>query len=93
MIKKGEDVAVVERGEELVLEGDETEESPCDSNKATWNLALKINTPKKDRDSSNTGRVPVSGYSLCRCEGTLSDLMAGKADCLKQLNEEDDLTP
>ena len=35
MIKEGEYVAVVERGEELVLEGDETEESPCDSNKAT----------------------------------------------------------
>ena len=51
------------------------------------------NTPKKDRDSSNTGRVPVSGYSLCRYEGTLSDLMAGKAECLKQLNVEDDVTP
>ena len=35
MIKEGEDVAVVERGQELVLEGDETEESPCDSNKVT----------------------------------------------------------
>ena len=31
------------------------------------NLELR----KKDRDSSNTGRVPLSGYSLCRCEGTL----------------------
>jgi len=35
MIKEGEDVAVVERGEELVLEGDETGESPSDSNKTT----------------------------------------------------------
>ena len=37
MIKEGEDVAVVERGQDfqLVLEGDETEESPCDSNKRT----------------------------------------------------------
>ena len=35
------------------------------------NLELRINTPKKKRDSSNTGRVPVSGYSLCRCKGTL----------------------
>ena len=25
-----------------------------------------------DRDSFNIGRVPVSGYSLCRCESTLS---------------------
>ena len=33
------------------------------------------------------------GYSLCGCEGTLSDLMAGKADCLKQLNVEDEVTP
>ena len=56
-------------------------------------LELRVNTPKEDRDSSNTGRVPVSGDSLCRCEGTLSDLMAGKADCLKQLNVEDDVTP
>ena len=47
MIKEGEDVAVVERGQELVLEGDETEESPCDSNKRTLNLALRIDTPKK----------------------------------------------
>ena len=31
-IKEDEDVAVAERGEELVMEGDETEESPCDSN-------------------------------------------------------------
>ena len=31
------------------------------------NLELR----QKDRDSSNTGRVPLSGYSLCRCEGTL----------------------
>ena len=55
---------------------------------------LRINTPKKDRDSFNIGRVQVSGYSLCRCEGTLvSDLMAGKADILKQLNVEDDITP
>ena len=46
-------------------------------------LELRINNPKKDRDFSNTGRVPVSGYSLCRCEGIFSDLMAGKADCLK----------
>ena len=54
---------------------------------------LRINTPKKDRESFNIGRVQVSGYSLCRCEGTLSDLMAGKADPLKQLNVEDDVTP
>ena len=56
-------------------------------------LELRINTPKEGRDSSNTGKVPVSGDSLCRCEGTLSDLMAGKTDCLKQLNVEDDVTP
>ena len=56
-------------------------------------LELKVNTSKKDRDSSNTGRVLVSSYSLWRCEGTSSDLMAGKADCLKQLNIEDDVTP
>ena len=57
-------------------------------------VELRINTPKKDRDSFNIGRVQVSGYSLWRCEGTLvSDLMAGKADCLKQLNVEDDVTP
>jgi len=56
-------------------------------------LELRINTPKEDRDSTNTGRVPVSGYSLCRCGSTLSDLMGGKADCLKQLNVEDDVTP
>ena len=31
----------------------------------------KLELRKKDRDSSNTGRVPLSGYSLCRCEGTL----------------------
>lgn len=31
-IKEDEDVAVTERGEELVMEGDETEESPCYSN-------------------------------------------------------------
>ena len=55
-------------------------------------VELRINTPKKDSDSFNIGRVQVSGYSLCRCEGTLvSDLMA--ADCLKQLNVEDDVTP
>ena len=52
-------------------------------------LELRVNTPKEDRDSSNTGRVPVSGDSECRCEGTLSDLMAGKRDCLKQLNVEE----
>ena len=61
-------------------------------------VELSINTPKKDRDSFNIGRVQVSGYSLCWCEGTLvvtlvSDLMAGKADRLKQLNVEDDVTP
>ena len=58
-------------------------------------LELRINTPKEDRDSFNTGRVPVSGDSLCTCEGTLrhSDLMAGKADCLKPFNVEDDVTP
>ena len=50
-----------------------------------------MDTPKKD--SSNTRRVPVSGYSLWRFEGSLIDLMAGKADCLKQLNVEDDVTP
>ena len=32
------------------------------------NLELRINTPKKDRDSSNTGRVLFSSYSLCRCD-------------------------
>ena len=35
-------------------------------------VELRINTLKKDRDSFNIGRVQVSGYSLCRCEGTLS---------------------
>ena len=56
-------------------------------------LELRINTPKEDRDSCNTGRVPVSGDSLCTFEGTLSDLMAGKADCLKPFNLEGDVTP
>ena len=56
-------------------------------------LELRINTPKEDRVSFNTGRVPVSGDSLCTCEGTLSDLMAGKADSLKPFNVEDDVTP
>lgn len=57
-------------------------------------LELRIILQKKIHvDSSNTGRVPVSGYSLCGCEGTLSDLMADKADYLKQLNVEDDVTP
>ena len=37
------------------------------------NLELR----KKDRDSSNTGRVPLSGYSLCRCEGTLRGVGGG----------------
>ena len=39
------------------------------------------------------GGYQVSGYSMCRCKGTLSYLMAGKADCLKQLHVEDDVTP
>ena len=37
------------------------------SGSGSGNLELR----KKDRDSSNTGRVPLSGYSLYRCEGTL----------------------
>ena len=56
------------------------------------NLELKVNTPPKKSRFLYTGRVLVSGYSLWRCEGTLSDLMASKADCLKQLNIEDDVT-
>ena len=56
-------------------------------------LRTKNKYSQKDRDSPNTEKVPVSGYSLCRCEGTLSDLMAGKAEYLKQLNVENDITP
>ena len=63
------------------------------SGASSVHLELRINTPKKDRDSFNTGRVPVSGDSLCTCESTLSDLTAGKADCLKPFNVEDDVTP
>ena len=49
----------------------------------------KLELRKKDRDSSNTGRVPLSGYSLCRCEGTLrgaggggSAVMIAESGCL-----------
>ena len=38
-------------------------------------VELSINTPKKDRDSFNIGRIQLSGYSLCRCEGTLVNLV------------------
>ena len=38
-------------------------------------VELSINTPKKDRDSFNIGRIQVSGYSPCRCEGTLVNLV------------------
>ena len=40
-IKEDEDVAVAERGEELVMVGDETEESPCDSNMAVTLLFVE----------------------------------------------------
>ena len=40
-IKEDKDVAVAERGEELVLEGDETKGSPCDSNMATTLLLVE----------------------------------------------------
>ena len=40
-IKEDKDVAVAERGEELVFEGDETKGSPCDSNMATTLLLVE----------------------------------------------------
>ena len=44
------------------------------------NLELR----QKDRDSSNTGRVPLSGYSLCRCEGTLRGAGGGSAVMIEE---------
>ena len=41
-IKEDKDVAVAERGEELVLEGVETKGSPCDSNMATTLFLLEL---------------------------------------------------
>ena len=43
-IKEDEDVAVAERGEELVMEGDETEESPWA--KLTKMANAKCNRPR-----------------------------------------------
>ena len=43
-IKEDEDVAVAERGEELVMEGDETEESSCA--KHTKMANAKCNRPR-----------------------------------------------
>lgn len=40
-IKEDKDVAVAKRVEELVMEGDETEESPCDSNMAATLLFME----------------------------------------------------
>ena len=44
----------------------------------------KLELRKKDRDSSNTGRVPLSGYSLCRCEGTLRGAGGGSAVMIEE---------